>query len=113
MKNRERQKRVNKRRGNLKSGPAQLGPGGAEPTPEIADRRSAAAAETGGSGPAGHAAGGATAAAESGGSAGKEAGNAPFCVSQEKFQTAVLQGARNISETPVKPPYKGIEDEFT
>ena len=32
--------------------------------------------------------------------AGEEAGNAPFCRSQEKFHTVVLRGPRNISEAP-------------
>lgn len=31
--------------------------------------------------------------------AGEEAGNSPFCLSQEKFHTAVLRGVGNVSET--------------
>ena len=47
----------------------------------------------------------------------QEAGNAPFCVSQEKFHAVVLRGVGNVSEAPVKSPYeiscKGIFGPFS
>ena len=38
--------------------------------------------------------------------ASEEAGNAPFCRLQEKFEAVVLRGVGNVSETPLKSPYE-------